>query len=79
MKRLFVLSAVVILTVSSVGCRQSCLSGLWPWRSNECDPCMTAEPACCGDTYMTPPPMISGPAGTMPITPGPVVTMPGGN
>ena len=75
MKRLLVLTAVAMLTVSSVGCRQGFLSRLCPsWRSDECDPCMTADPCCGGggEMYMNPPAVINGSPGGIPVTPGPV-------
>ena len=64
MKKLLILTAVLMLTSSAVGCR--CCD--WMWRgayspcapmATPCDPCVTYAPA---DPCATPPAIVPGPA-----------------
>ena len=77
MKTLLTLGVAALLTVSSTGCKRFCL------RNNDCAPVTSCDPCATqggyvgpsevtGDTYLSPPPVIS--PGQQIITPGPVTT-----
>ena len=70
MKRLLILTALVMLTTATVGCRQGYL-----W--NQCPPEVECDPCAAGPVYTEqylPPPMVTlpGPAATVgPVNPPP--------
>ena len=70
MKKLLILTAVVMLTTSSLGCH-CCKRGLWNRGAacNTCNTCATG-PAIIGESYVTPGPLVMPGSNTI-ISPAP--------